>query len=363
MTTAHLESKWYDNRVLLIILFFLLPPLGLYAMVKHKTAAWKKILYIIPAGFSTLFILLGIYLFQIRDNYKSGLDNYNKKDYIQAHNDFILVKPDDANYKDAISKITEIKPIVDSIHKATESTQNLNNKIESNNNNVAIEDDSQAKNEIKASQKTGFVSSKFSDFTFTSYLTLLIIIGCLLYSLVNNLTKRRKNNPYWTLIIGNISFMIFTSTVPDDFEIYTKILFFLSVICICWFAWIKMDENQENKDRGFIQSGKDSITNIVNSGKNNINKNINQTKDNIRNKAIESAGGGLLGDIAGSTVDVLTARVDTSINKASNKVDSKISSFFSFLGESGEYIDSNRSYINMLRFLLLASMLFLIFYI
>ena len=43
----------------------------------------------------------------------------------------------------------------------------------------------QAKNEIKASQKTGFVSSKFSDFTFTSYLTLLIIIGCLLYSLVN----------------------------------------------------------------------------------------------------------------------------------------------------------------------------------
>lgn len=359
MTTAHLESKWYDNRALLIILFFLLPPLGLYAMVKHKTAAWKKILYIIPAGFSTLFIILGIYIFQIRDNYKSGLDNYNKKDYIQALNDFELVKPENANYKDAISKITEIKPIVDSIWTARESAQILKSEKK----NTAVEDNLQPKKEIKTSQNTGFISSKFSDFTFTSYLTLLIIIGCLLYSLVNNLSKRRKNNPYGTLIIGNISFMIFTSTVPDDFEIYTKILFFLSVICICWFAWIKMNENQENKDRGFIQSGKDSITSIVDSGKDNINKKINQTKDNIRNKAIESAGGGLLGDIAGSAVDVLTARVDTSINKASNKVDSKISSLFSFLGESGEYIDSNRSYINMLRFLLLASMLFLIFYI
>ena len=359
MTTEHLESKWYDNRILLVILFFVLPPVGLYAMVKHKTAAWKKILYIIPAGFSTLFIILGIYIFQIRDNYKSGLDNYNKKDYIQALNDFKLVKPENANYKDAISKITEIKPIVDSIWTARESAQILKSEKK----NTTVEDNLQPKKEIKAYQNTGFVSSRFSDFTFTSYLTFLIIIGCLLYSLANNLSKRRKNNPYWTLIIGNISFMIFTSTVPDDFEIYTKILFFLSVICLCWFAWIKMNENQENKDRGFIQSGKDSITKIVDSGKNNINKNINQTKDNIRNKAIESAGGGLLGDIAGSAVDVLTARVDTSINKASNKVDSKISSFFSFLGESGEYIDSNRSYINMLRFLLLASMLFLIFYI
>lgn len=361
MTTAHLDTKWYDNRVLLIILFFLLPPLGLYAMVKHKTAAWKKILYIIPAGFSTLFILLGIYLFQIRDNYKSGLDNYNKKDYIQAHNDFMLVKPEDANYKDAIAKITEIKPIVDSIQKAKEPIQSLNTKIESNN-NKAIEEDLQVKNETNASQYSGFFSSKFSDFTFISYLTLLIIIGCLLYSLMNSLSKRRKNKPYLTLIIANISFMVFTSTVPDDFEMYTKILFFLSVICICWFAWIQMNENQVNKDRGFIQSGKDSITNIVDSGRDNINKKINQTKDNIRNKAIETAGGGLLGDIAGSAVDVLTARVDTSINKASNKVDSKISSLFSFLGESGEYIDPNRSYINMLRFLLLASMLFLIFY-
>lgn len=127
MTTEIEEKKWFDNRAVLIILFIFLAPLGIYAMYKHKTETWKKVLYIIPASFASLLLITGIAGAIFSDNYKSGIDYYNKKDYVSAYNSLNLVSIDNKNYKDAILKINEIKPIVDSINKAQELEDRKNN--------------------------------------------------------------------------------------------------------------------------------------------------------------------------------------------------------------------------------------------
>lgn len=134
METQQSQSQqWYDNKVLLIILFFLFPPLGIYGILKHKTDTWKKVLYIIPSTFIILFFVIGIIGSFFMDSYKTGLDYYNKKDYVKAYEFLQMVKPDDKNYNDAIAKISEIKPIVDSINLAKENeklTKKQNREIE-----------------------------------------------------------------------------------------------------------------------------------------------------------------------------------------------------------------------------------------
>lgn len=117
------SKAWYDKKILLIILFFVLPPLGIYGVLKHKTDTWKKILYIIPSAFLILFFVVGIVGSSLMDSYKTGLDYYNKKDYVRAYEFLQMVKPDNKNYNDAITKISEIKPIVDSINTAKENEQ------------------------------------------------------------------------------------------------------------------------------------------------------------------------------------------------------------------------------------------------
>lgn len=115
MNTSTQTQKWYDNKVLLIILFFVLPPLGIYGMLKHKTDTWKKLLYIFPAlGFIlfTVIIFLGAIFM---DSYKDGIDYYKKGDYIKAYDNLKMVKSDNPNYQEAIEIISEIKPIVDSL--------------------------------------------------------------------------------------------------------------------------------------------------------------------------------------------------------------------------------------------------------
>ncbi|WP_312765321.1 hypothetical protein [Epilithonimonas sp.] len=109
------SKQWYDNKFLLIVLFFLLPPLGIYGMVKRKTATWKKVLYIIPSSFMILYIPALIYTTFFIDNYKEGIDSYNKKDYKNADYFLRMVKPDDVHYKDALAKIAILKPKIDSV--------------------------------------------------------------------------------------------------------------------------------------------------------------------------------------------------------------------------------------------------------
>lgn len=125
MTTENtVQKQWFDNKVLLIILFFIFPPLGIYGMIKHKTETWKKILYIVPSALFTLLLIIGIIGSIFIDNYEDGIDYYNKKEYIKAYESLSRVPQDDKNYSDAIAKINEIKPIVDSLKIAKENAEN-----------------------------------------------------------------------------------------------------------------------------------------------------------------------------------------------------------------------------------------------
>ncbi len=107
-----IKSKWYENRGLIILLFFIFPPAGIYAMAKLKTDTWKKLVYIIPAVFYTFFVsmlFLGIIMASNIDHYKDGLDYLNKSNFELALENLSKVETDNPNYQNAQSKIKEIE--------------------------------------------------------------------------------------------------------------------------------------------------------------------------------------------------------------------------------------------------------------
>ena len=115
MEQQSFAKKWFDNKGLLILLFFIMPPLGIYGMVKRNTITWKKYLYIISAILITTPTLIGVVGLIFIDNYKMGIDYYNEHDYERAYKNFEQVKSGNKNYADAITKMNEIRPIVDSL--------------------------------------------------------------------------------------------------------------------------------------------------------------------------------------------------------------------------------------------------------
>ena len=129
MNTEQTSSKWYDNKPLLIIFFFLLPPLGVIGIIKRKTDLWKKIVYIFPASFLILITVVSVIGALMMDNYKIGVDYYKKQDYEKAYNSFNLVSSSNENYNDAIIKMKEIKPFVDSIQKIKELNKIAERKV------------------------------------------------------------------------------------------------------------------------------------------------------------------------------------------------------------------------------------------
>ncbi len=69
------NKKWYDSRGLIIVLFFIMPPLGIYGMIKRNTVVWKKVLYILPASlfiFIVFIVIVGAFLV---DTNKNNLEN------------------------------------------------------------------------------------------------------------------------------------------------------------------------------------------------------------------------------------------------------------------------------------------------
>ena len=184
-----------------------------------------------------------------------------------------------------------------------------------------------------------FITSQFKNFTFVSYLTFAMVILC--FFLSGNLNSARKNSPMWPLIIANVSFWYFIGTVPGNFDTYIKIITFTSVACICWYWWIKINENEENEDRGFIRSGKETVANWYNSA-----------KQSVKNKASETVGGGFFGELLASAVDIGT-----------QKADGKLSGFLGLFGNSDQYFHPSRGSINTFRNLLLIAMIISMLYI
>ncbi len=70
-------NKWYDSKALIIILFFIMPPLGVYGMIKRNTVVWKKVLYILPASFFIFTIFIGIVGAFLIDTDKNKLEKTN----------------------------------------------------------------------------------------------------------------------------------------------------------------------------------------------------------------------------------------------------------------------------------------------
>lgn len=104
--TLENSKKWYDNKPLLIVLLFVLPPVGVIGIIKRNSLLWKKILYSFFALISSLILLVIILaIFNPIDYYKSGVDNFNDGKYELAIKDFEKVGSNDTNYKDAVSKI------------------------------------------------------------------------------------------------------------------------------------------------------------------------------------------------------------------------------------------------------------------
>ena len=184
-----------------------------------------------------------------------------------------------------------------------------------------------------------FITSQFKNFTFVSYLTFTIVVLC--FFVAGNLNSARKNSPILPLIIANVSFWYFISSVPGNFDTYIKIITFISVACMCWYGWIKVNENDENESRGFLRSGKETVANGYNSA-----------KQSVKNKASETVGGGFLGELLGSAVDIGT-----------RKADGKLSGFLGLFGNSDEYFHPSRGSINTLRNLLLIAMVIIMLYI
>lgn len=115
--TATKKSKWYDSKSLLIILLFILPPLGIVGIFKRKSVTWKKIAYTFIGIAMSLFLLICTLalLFPV-DYYKDGNDYYTQRNYKKAYEYFGKVEANNPNYNDAVSKIQELKPIVDSLN-------------------------------------------------------------------------------------------------------------------------------------------------------------------------------------------------------------------------------------------------------
>ena len=120
MEQKYLKKKWFEDKALLVILFFILPPLGIYGMLKRNTVTWKKAIYILPASFSIfLFIILIIGGFYNYDNSNNKLENLRDSTNIAVDEVKNEISPVDIN------KLTEFqKTWTDSIVKVENTPSN-----------------------------------------------------------------------------------------------------------------------------------------------------------------------------------------------------------------------------------------------
>jgi len=108
-------------------------------------------------------------------NYKEGINYYNNKEYAKAYKCLNLVTVDDKNYKDAITKIKEIKPIIDSLNliaknheiakKNKEISEGKKELVEKNEKDNSITENDQKIQNIKKSIKSEVENNKPMFFT------------------------------------------------------------------------------------------------------------------------------------------------------------------------------------------------------
>jgi len=119
--TATNKSKWYNSKPLLIILFFILPPLGIVGILKRNSVAWKKIVYTLGGITMSFFLLIfTIALFYEIDYYKDGNEYFHKGQYDKAVENYNKVLKDNIHYTDAQNQLSRIRQISDSLAMQTQ---------------------------------------------------------------------------------------------------------------------------------------------------------------------------------------------------------------------------------------------------
>ena len=101
------------------------PKNSLFWYNQERTKKKSALIYL--AVFIISFALFGV-LGEDPDYYKKGNDYYSKQNYEKALSAFNRVKPEDSNYVNAINKIKELQPIVDSLNAEKQLTKKGNNK-------------------------------------------------------------------------------------------------------------------------------------------------------------------------------------------------------------------------------------------
>lgn len=116
------KRKWYQNKALLIVLLFILPPVGIVGIFQRKTKVWKKLIYTLLALFMSFWLLGLVLMFMFPVNhYEVGNKLFEKKSYKEAINEFRKVEKRDENYVKAQNRISLSESLLDSI-------ENINRK-------------------------------------------------------------------------------------------------------------------------------------------------------------------------------------------------------------------------------------------
>lgn len=124
MDNSH-KKNLLDNEVVLVILFFIFPPLGIYGVLKRNTLAWKKILYTLPALFlSLLYLIITIsLLIPNKDYYDSANEAFENGWYEEALNRYKKVDVSDRNFQNAKKKIDSLTPLINKSKKANDDAE------------------------------------------------------------------------------------------------------------------------------------------------------------------------------------------------------------------------------------------------
>ncbi len=116
ITNLQPQKKWYNNKLILILLFFILPPVGIYGIWKREsTKDLKKVIYTILGALSSLVLLFVIISFFMDCNkmyYENGESELIKENYSEAIKNFQNVQRESSKYQDARNKISQIDSII-----------------------------------------------------------------------------------------------------------------------------------------------------------------------------------------------------------------------------------------------------------
>lgn len=123
------ESRWYENKILLLFSLLFIYPVGLIFLWIRETSTVKKVFFTVVGGFAALFtttFTFGILfaIFHTTDYYALGMQDFESKFYSQAVHEFSQVPEGDEMYAEAQKKITEARELIKQEEARKESIRN-----------------------------------------------------------------------------------------------------------------------------------------------------------------------------------------------------------------------------------------------